>query len=73
MEQVRPTDLRQSATLDYTGLTADDVIAPNFRERIFHPEDVEKFETSERLLSRGDFRSNSSIERSGRTANTAGS
>src|SRR4029077_4632876 len=25
------------ATLDYTGLTADDVIAPNFRERIFHP------------------------------------
>jgi formate hydrogenlyase transcriptional activator len=31
------------AALDYTGLTADDVIAPNFRERIFHPEDVEKF------------------------------
>jgi formate hydrogenlyase transcriptional activator len=30
------------ATLDYTGLTADDVIAPNFRERIFHPEDIEK-------------------------------
>jgi formate hydrogenlyase transcriptional activator len=31
------------ATLDYTGLTADDVIAPNFREKIFHPEDLEKF------------------------------
>ena len=30
------------AALDYTGLTADDVIAPNFRERIFHPEDIEK-------------------------------
>jgi formate hydrogenlyase transcriptional activator len=30
------------ATLDYTGLTPDDVIAPNFRERIFHPEDIEK-------------------------------
>jgi formate hydrogenlyase transcriptional activator len=30
------------ATLDYTGLTGDDVIAPNFRERIFHPEDIEK-------------------------------
>ena len=30
------------ATLDYTGLTADDVIAPNFRERLFHPEDIEK-------------------------------
>src|SRR5579862_6459340 len=30
------------ATLDYTGLTADDVITPNFRERIFHPDDLEK-------------------------------
>jgi PAS domain S-box-containing protein len=31
------------AALDYTGLSADDVMAPNFRERIFHSEDVEKF------------------------------
>jgi formate hydrogenlyase transcriptional activator len=31
------------ATLDYTGFTPDDVIAPNFRERIFHPEDLESF------------------------------
>jgi formate hydrogenlyase transcriptional activator len=31
------------ATLDYTGLTAEDVIAPNFREKIFHPEDVKRF------------------------------
>src|SRR5437763_1403535 len=30
------------ATLDYTGLTADDVIAPTFRERLFHPEDIKK-------------------------------
>src|SRR5271167_2636128 len=30
------------AALDYTGLTVDDVIAPNFRERIFHPDDIEK-------------------------------
>jgi formate hydrogenlyase transcriptional activator len=30
------------ATLDYTGLTTEDVTAPGFRERIFHPEDVEK-------------------------------
>src|SRR5271163_325297 len=30
------------AALDYTGLMVDDVIAPNFRERIFHPEDIEK-------------------------------
>jgi formate hydrogenlyase transcriptional activator len=30
------------ATLDYTGLTAEDVITPGFRERIFHPEDIER-------------------------------
>src|SRR5271169_3492415 len=29
-------------TLDYTGLAAEDVIAPHFRERIFHPDDLER-------------------------------
>jgi formate hydrogenlyase transcriptional activator len=29
-------------TLDYTGLTTEDVTAPGFRERIFHREDVER-------------------------------
>src|SRR3984893_9972631 len=28
-------------TLDYTGLSADDVVSPGFRERIFHPEDLQ--------------------------------
>jgi formate hydrogenlyase transcriptional activator len=28
--------------LDYTGLTAEDVTSPRFRERIFHPEDLER-------------------------------
>ena len=42
------------ATLDYTGLTADDVIAPKFRERIFHPEDVERFRNERKAaLARG--------------------
>jgi formate hydrogenlyase transcriptional activator len=42
------------ATLDFTGLTADDVIAPNFRERIFHPEDLEKFRNERKAaLARG--------------------
>jgi len=42
------------ATLDFTGLTADDVIAPNFRERIFHPEDLEKFRNERKVaLARG--------------------
>src|SRR6266853_800854 len=30
------------ATLDYTGLTAKDVISPHFRERMFHPDDLER-------------------------------
>jgi len=30
------------ATLDLTGLTAEDVTAPGFRERIFHLEDIER-------------------------------
>jgi formate hydrogenlyase transcriptional activator len=42
------------ATLDFTGLTADDVIARNFRERIFHPEDLEKFRNERKAaLARG--------------------
>jgi formate hydrogenlyase transcriptional activator len=42
------------AALDYTGLTSDDVIAPNFRERIFHLEDVEKFRNERKAaLARG--------------------
>jgi formate hydrogenlyase transcriptional activator len=30
------------ATLDYTGLNPEDVIAPDFRKRIFHPDDLER-------------------------------
>ncbi len=30
------------ATLDYTGLTSEDVVAPDFRERIFNPDDLER-------------------------------
>jgi formate hydrogenlyase transcriptional activator len=30
------------ATLNYTGLTIQDVLAPGFRERIFHPDDMER-------------------------------
>jgi len=42
------------ATLNYTGLTADDVIAPTFRERIFHREDVKKFRNERKAaLARG--------------------
>jgi len=42
------------ATLDYTGLAAEDVIAPLFRERIFHPDDLERLRDERKAaLSRG--------------------
>src|ERR1700730_10125714 len=42
------------ATLDYTGLMAEDVIAPDFRERIFHPDDLERLrEKRKAALGRG--------------------
>src|ERR1700741_3006848 len=41
-------------TLDYTGLKAEDVIAPLFRERIFHPDDLERLrEVRETALAHG--------------------
>ena len=42
------------ATLDYTGLTAEDVFTPHFRERIFHPEDLERLQKKRKeALERG--------------------
>src|SRR6266571_2010158 len=31
------------ATLEYTGLSSDDLLVPDFRERIFHADDLERF------------------------------
>src|SRR6266853_1832674 len=39
-------------TLDYTGLTAADVLAPRFRERLFHADDLDRF-GSERKAALG--------------------
>jgi formate hydrogenlyase transcriptional activator len=42
------------AVLDYTGLTMEDVIASDFRARIFHPEDLESLREKRRAaLARG--------------------
>ena len=42
------------ATLDYTGMTAKEVVAPNFRERIFHPDDLENLRGERKsALARG--------------------
>jgi formate hydrogenlyase transcriptional activator len=43
------------AVLDYTGLTVADVIRPDFRDRVFHPEDVERLnEERQQALTRGE-------------------
>jgi formate hydrogenlyase transcriptional activator len=42
------------ATLDYTGLTIEDVVEPGFRERIFHPDDLQRLSEYRRsALARG--------------------
>jgi formate hydrogenlyase transcriptional activator len=41
------------ATLDYTGLTAEEVTAPGFRERIFHPEDLERLREKRKAALEG--------------------
>jgi PAS domain S-box-containing protein len=42
------------ALLDYTGLTAEEVMAPDFRERVFHPEDVARLRPErQKALARG--------------------
>jgi formate hydrogenlyase transcriptional activator len=42
------------AVLEYTGLTIEDVASPDFRARIFHPEDLERLRDERRAaLARG--------------------
>jgi formate hydrogenlyase transcriptional activator len=42
------------AVLDYTGLSLEEAMAPNFRTKVSHPEDVPRFEDERRdALSRG--------------------
>jgi formate hydrogenlyase transcriptional activator len=42
------------AVLDYAGLTMEDVMTPDFRARIFHPEDLERLREERRAaLARG--------------------
>jgi len=42
------------ATLDFTGLTMKGLLAPGFRERLFHPEDIDRLRNERRsALERG--------------------
>ncbi len=43
------------AVLDYTGLTIDDVMKSDFRDRVFHPEDVKRLrDERQQALLRGE-------------------
>ena len=43
------------AVLDYTGLTINDVMKPDFRDRVFHPEDIERLrDERQQALARGE-------------------
>ena len=43
------------AVLDYTGLTIDDVMKSDFRDRVFHPEDIERLrDERQQALARGE-------------------
>jgi formate hydrogenlyase transcriptional activator len=43
------------AVLDYTGLTIDDVLKSDFRDRVFHPGDVERLrDERQQALARGE-------------------
>src|SRR4029077_19564832 len=45
---------QNQALMDYTGLTKEEVMAEDFRARIFHPEDVERLrEERQQALARG--------------------
>src|SRR5206468_3237144 len=42
------------AVLDYTGLALEDVMAADFRARVFHPEDMERLhDERQKVLARG--------------------
>ena len=43
------------AVLEYTGLTIDDVMKSDFRDRVFHPEDIERLrDERQQALARGE-------------------
>jgi len=55
------------AVLDYTGLTIDDVMKADFRNRVFHPEDIERLRNErQKALARGEPFENEQRARRGR-------
>jgi PAS domain-containing protein len=60
------------ATLDYAGLLMEDVMNPGFRERIFHPDDIQRPNTGRPLWLRACPLKSSNAP-SGKTVNIDGS
>ncbi len=58
--------------LEYTGLSLDEVRADNFRDRVFHPEDVQRLAKSGREVSLARFRSKTSSALGGKTVSVGG-
>jgi len=53
-DPVGATLYANGATLDYTGLAIEDALKPDFRERIFHPDDIQRLgEYRRSALARG--------------------
>ena len=65
--------MRTRVMLEYTGLTLEDVQAEGFRERIFHPKDLERCGKSARRLSRSESRLKSNCGCGETTDSIAGS
>src|SRR5204863_473006 len=60
------------ATLDYTGLNIEDVVAPDFRERIFHPDDLERLRSDRKAsLERAIHKRSNRAERAFMAVNCA--
>src|SRR3989442_5156119 len=54
LDQTGTTIYANQAVLDYTGLTIDDVMKSDFRDRVFHPEDVKRLrDERQQALLRG--------------------
>ena len=58
--------------LEYTGLSLDEMRADNFRDRVFHPEDVQRLHEERQKGLSARFRSKTSSALAGKTANIGG-
>jgi len=58
--------------LEYTGLSLDEVRADNFRDRVFHPEDLQRLREERQKGLSGSVPFETSSALAGKTANIGG-